>query len=115
MSKYTFKDFQAEYPDDDACLAAIMTVQYGGTKITCPGCGADSTFTKIANRRAYACQWCGHHIYPCAGTIFHKSVYQTDALVLRHVLDDQHAPWRSGEGIGAANRLHLQNCVADGA
>jgi transposase len=73
MSKYTFKQFQAEYPDDDACLAAIMEVQYGGTKISCPGCGADSTFTKIAERRAYACQWCGHHIYPCAGTIFHKS------------------------------------------
>jgi transposase len=25
------------------------------------------------DRRAYACQGCGHHIYPCAGTIFHKS------------------------------------------
>jgi transposase len=73
VSKYTFKQFQAEYPDDGACLEAIMNVQFGGTKITCPGCGADSTFTKIANRRAYACQWCGHHIYPCAGTIFHKS------------------------------------------
>lgn len=73
MSKYTFKQFKAEYPDDDACLVAIMQVQYGGTKITCPGCGADSNFTKIADRRAYACQWCGHHIYPCAGTIFHKS------------------------------------------
>jgi transposase-like protein len=24
-------------------------------------------------RRGYACQECGHHIYPCAGTIFHKS------------------------------------------
>ena len=24
-------------------------------------------------RKAYACQECGHHIYPCAGTIFHKS------------------------------------------
>jgi transposase len=73
VSKYTFKQFQAEYPDDGACLDAIMKVQYGGTEIHCPGCGAMSKFTRISKRRAYACQWCGHHIYPCAGTIFHKS------------------------------------------
>ncbi|MBZ0138898.1 MAG: IS1595 family transposase, partial [Pseudorhodoplanes sp.] len=27
----------------------------------------------LTKRRAYACQECGHHIYPAAGTIFHKS------------------------------------------
>jgi transposase len=27
----------------------------------------------MGKRRAYPCQECGHHIYPCAGTIFHKS------------------------------------------
>ena len=27
----------------------------------------------MSKRRAYACQNCGHHIYPCAGTIFEKS------------------------------------------
>ena len=30
-------------------------------------------FHPMTKRRAYACQECGHHIYPCAGTIFHKS------------------------------------------
>lgn len=73
MSKYTFKQFQAEFPDDDACLAKIMEQKHGGTEITCPGCGADSKFSRIKKRRAYACQHCGHHIYPCAGTIFEKS------------------------------------------
>lgn len=73
MSEYTSKQFQAEYPDHGACLDRIMLVQYGGTEIHCPGCGALSKFTRIAKRRAYACQWCGHHIYPCANTIFHKS------------------------------------------
>jgi transposase-like protein len=73
MTAYTFKDFQAEYPDDDACLERIMVERHGGTKISCPGCGADSKFTRITKRKAYACQWCGHHIYPCAGTIFEKS------------------------------------------
>jgi transposase-like protein len=27
----------------------------------------------MTKRRAYACQECGYHVYPCAGTIFHKS------------------------------------------
>jgi transposase len=71
--KYTFKQFQAQFPDDAACLEAIMTVQYGGTRIVCPGCGVEAQFHQMHGRRAYACQECGHHIYPCADTIFHKS------------------------------------------
>ena len=74
MSKYTFKEFQTEYPNDGACLAKLMEVNYGGTTITCPGCGAmEAQFHPMHTRKAYACQECGHHIYPCAGTIFHKS------------------------------------------
>jgi len=73
MSTYTFKQFQAEYPDDTACLAKLMAVKHGGTEISCPACGVDSRFHLMGNRKAYACQHCGHHIYPCAGTIFHKS------------------------------------------
>jgi len=72
--KYTFKQFQAQFPDDAACLMAVMNVQYGGTKITCPACGvAEAQFHAMTARRGFACQECGHHIYPCAGTIFHKS------------------------------------------
>jgi transposase-like protein len=73
VSKYTFKQFQVEYPDDAACLDRIMQEQYGGTECTCPACGADSKFYRITKRRAYACQLCGHHIYPCVGTPFEKS------------------------------------------
>jgi transposase len=71
--KYTFKEFQAEFPTDEACLDRIMVEQYGGMKFSCPACGADSTFSRITKRRAYACQWCGYHIYPCVGTPFEKS------------------------------------------
>lgn len=72
--KYTLKQFQGEYPNDERCLERLMEVQYGGTKITCPDCGvAGSKFHLMQKRKAYACQECGHHIYPCAGTIFHKS------------------------------------------
>src|SRR5713226_23179 len=73
MSKYTFKQFQAEYPNDAACLDRIMKEQFGGTEFTCPACGADSKFHRITKRRAYACQHCGHHIYPCVGTPLEKS------------------------------------------
>lgn len=73
MSNYTFKQFQSQYPDDGACLDKIMAEQHGGLAFSCPGCGADSKFSRIAKRRAYACQHCGHHVYPCVGTIFEKS------------------------------------------
>lgn len=71
--KYTFQQFKREYPDDDACLQAIFTRKYGPTP-TCEGCGvAESKFHRIAGRRAFVCQWCGHHVYPCVGTPFEKS------------------------------------------
>ena len=71
--KYTFKQFQAEYPTDAACLDKIMQIQFGGTAFVCPACGVDTTFHRITKRRAYACKDCGHHIYPCVGTPFEKS------------------------------------------
>jgi hypothetical protein len=71
--KYTFKEFQAEYPDDGACLDKIVDEQYGGRQFQCPACKAVAKFHRITQRRAYACQRCGHHVYPCVGTIFEKS------------------------------------------
>ena len=73
MAKFTFKQFQAEYPDDAACLAKIMEIQYGGDTTECQVCQKRTKFHPMTKRRAYACQVCGHHIYPAAGTIFHKS------------------------------------------
>jgi hypothetical protein len=73
MSKYIFKQFQAEYPDDAACLTKLMKINFGGTEIVCPACGVKAQFHMMSKRRAFACQECGRHIYPCAGTIFHKS------------------------------------------
>ena len=73
MAEYTFKQFQEEYPNDAACLARIMEIQYGGDETHCPICDKRMKFHPMTARRAYACQGCGHHIYPAAGTIFHKS------------------------------------------
>lgn len=69
--KFTFKQFQALYPDDAACLRAIMERRYGNAE-ACPKCGVVGTLTRIEKRRAFACKE-GCHIYPCAGTVFEKS------------------------------------------
>lgn len=71
--KFTVKDFFARFPDDQACLDHIMNVRYGMTH-TCEKCGvAEATFHKLTERKAYSCAHCGHHVYPCAGTIFQDS------------------------------------------
>lgn len=71
MDKFTFANFKAQYPDDDACLRAILERRYGKAD-ACPKCGIVGKLTKIEGRRAYACKE-GCHIYPCAGTIFEHS------------------------------------------
>ncbi len=69
--RYTLKDFKEEYPDDDACLRAVLDNRYDST---CPRCGVvDTKFYKITSRKAYACLHCRKHIYPLADTIFRKS------------------------------------------
>jgi transposase len=69
--KFTFKQFQARYPDDDACLLAILKRRYKNIN-ACPHCGIVGKLTRIAGRRAFACS-SGCHTYPCAGTIFEHS------------------------------------------
>ncbi len=73
MSKrYTLQEFQSEYPDDAACLDKIMALRYGQSPV-CGECERETKYHRIAKRRAYACQWCGAHVYPCVGTPFEKS------------------------------------------
>ena len=44
MTQYTFKEFQTDFPDDLACLTALMKARHGGTRLVCPGCGKDALF-----------------------------------------------------------------------
>lgn len=66
----TLAQFRARFPDA-ACLEAMMQSGFGGTTLPCPRCRVTARFHPMTRRRAYACQECGHHIYPCAGTVFH--------------------------------------------
>jgi transposase len=71
--QYTFTQFQTKYPDDAACLQAVMHCQFGGTRLYCSRCSFETEFHAMTKRRAYACQGCGLHIYPCAQTVFRKT------------------------------------------
>lgn len=69
--RYTFKDFKTEYPDDRACLMAVLENRYGNT---CPRCGVIGVkWHPITGRKAFVCSECDRHIYPLADTIFRKS------------------------------------------
>lgn len=70
--KFTVRDFFKRFPDDDACLDHIMEVRYG-KRHKCNSCGEEATFHRLQKRKAYSCSRCGHHVYPCSGTIFQDS------------------------------------------
>ena len=71
VEKYTVNQFNAQFPDDAACLADIFRRRYPNG-LTCERCQRENKFTPIAGRRAYSCV-CGFQVYPTAGSIFHKS------------------------------------------
>ena len=70
--KYTFAQFNEQFPDDATCLQYLFDQNFpnGGT---CAKCGKSDCFHPVTGRKCYACAWCGHQVSPTAGTIFHKS------------------------------------------
>jgi len=70
--RYTIKDFNKDFPNDDVCLDTVFENRYGDVKF-CPKCAAETKFHRVKGRKCYACQWCGYQLHPLAQTIFHKS------------------------------------------
>lgn len=69
--RYTLTQFKKEYPNDAACLRAVLKDRYGDT---CPRCGVVGVkFHPITGRKGFVCSECDKHIYPLADTIFRKS------------------------------------------
>lgn len=69
MKKYSTKDFEKDFPDDDACLEWLFKARYPkGAK--CIKCDKVTNHYRIKDRPCYSCEFCGNHIYPMAGTIF---------------------------------------------
>ncbi len=78
MQRFTVKSFFKLYPTDEACLEAIRAKRMGGDRMVCAKCGKEARFYRVGKRgtekrRAYACQFCGDHFYPCVGTPFEDS------------------------------------------
>jgi|CZKG01.1.fsa_nt_gi hypothetical protein len=68
----TYNRFLELFPDNDACLEYLKGKFFADGTL-CPKCERPSKFHRISGRSAYSCQYCGHHVYPTAGTIFHKT------------------------------------------
>lgn len=75
MERYTIAKFNADFPDEDSCLEHIKNIIYpDGIPCRSTKCGGQyRPHHKLANRKAYSCDYCGTHVYPLAGTIFEKS------------------------------------------
>jgi transposase len=71
--RYTVEQFNAEFPNDDACLERVKEMRFPGGVIYCEKCEQDRKHYRVSGRTAYACDHCGNHVYPLAGTIFEKS------------------------------------------
>lgn len=68
----TLREFQARFPTEDACLDHMMRVRYG-ERHTCAKCEREARYYRVKARRSYECEFCGHQVYPTAGTPFHKT------------------------------------------
>jgi len=71
--RYSVRDFHKEFPNDAACLEYVKEQRWPDGMADCAKCGKKTKHHRVGNRTAYACQFCGTHIYPLAGTIFEKS------------------------------------------
>jgi transposase len=71
--RFTIKDFNAQFPDDAACLEFLKDQKYPSGLVPCSKCGVDRKFHRIAKRPVFSCDYCGTHLSPMAGTIFQDS------------------------------------------
>lgn len=71
--RYSFEDFNRQFPDNDSCLEYIKEQRWPNGVTYCAKCKVDRKHYRVTDRTAYACEWCGNHIYPLAGTILEKT------------------------------------------
>lgn len=71
--RYGIRDFERQFPTDDACLEYIKEQRWPDGVTLCAKCARECKHYRVTGRTAYACEFCGNHIYPLAGTIFEKT------------------------------------------
>lgn len=72
MNKYSTKDFDRDFPTDDACLEWLKNNRWSDG-IYCDKCEKVTNHYRIQGRPCYSCEFCGNHVYPMAGTIFEST------------------------------------------
>lgn len=70
--KYTKKNFEREFSNDDVCLDYIFNQRFGKT-FECPKCHKVDSYYRVKKRKSYSCAWCANQVYPLQGTIFQKT------------------------------------------
>ncbi|MFY9674966.1 MAG: IS1595 family transposase [Terriglobales bacterium] len=71
--RYTIRDFERQFPTDEACLEHLKEQRFPGGITYCEKCQQDRKHYKITGRPVYSCDHCGTQISPMAGTIFEHS------------------------------------------
>lgn len=74
--RYTVEQFNEQFPNDDVCLESIKEMRHPGGMARCDSEQCKDAIRKhhrVSGRTAYACDYCGKHIFPLAGTIFEKT------------------------------------------
>jgi transposase-like protein len=71
--RYTVESFNAQFPDNNACLDWLKAERWPSGLIECGKCRVERKHHRVTGRPAYACDYCGSMISPMAGTIFEKS------------------------------------------
>ena len=99
---YTAKQFETQFPNDDACLEWLKNRRWPNG-IECPVCKRITKYHKLTKRPVYECDRCGHQVSPLAGTIFHKS---TTSLKIWFDAIHEMATTRSGFAAKALQRKH---------
>lgn len=72
QTKFTKKDFNKMFPDNDTCLEWLKNHVYP-QGVYCPICKQVTQHHRVHNRPVYACDTCRHQISPLANTIFEHS------------------------------------------
>ena len=65
MKTYTIKNFEQQFPTDDACLDFLKQARWP-KGVFCQKCQKITAHHRIANRKVYSCQFCGSHVSPTA-------------------------------------------------
>ena len=73
MNKFTVKQFNELFSDDDACLNYMFEQAYGNMP-ACHNCDiVEPKYYRVRKKKVFECKDCGYQISPLANTIFHKS------------------------------------------